>query len=48
MKDKKQELELSFISEASGHRHRVLDRVQVDELTLRALEEINNEDVDMQ
>ena len=26
MKDKKQELELSYISEVSGHKHRVLDR----------------------
>ena len=33
MKDKKQELELSYIGETSGNKHKILDRATVDQLT---------------
>lgn len=47
MKDKKQELELSYISESSGHKHKIIDRAAVDLLTAQALREIKGEDVEM-
>ena len=37
MKDKKQELELSFISESSGFKHKILDRNTVGVMTEQAL-----------
>jgi hypothetical protein len=33
MKEKKQELELSYISESSDFKHKILDRATVDALT---------------
>ena len=48
MKDKKQELELSILSEATGHKHKILDRDVVNGLTAAALAEISGEDVEMQ
>lgn len=47
MKDKKQELELSFISESSGFKHKIMDRATVNALTEQALREIKGEDVEM-
>ena len=47
MKEKKQELELSFISESSGFKHKILDRATVNLLTKNALQDINGEDVEM-
>jgi len=47
MKDKKQELEISILSETTGNKHKVLDRDVVNGLTAAALAEIQGEDVDM-
>ena len=47
MKEKKQELELSFISENSSRKHKILDRATTDALTEAALKELKGEDVDM-
>ena len=47
MKDKKQELELSILSESTGYKHKILDRAQVDSLTQAALRDIQGEDVEM-
>lgn len=47
MKEKKQELEISIISEATGYRHKILDRNIVDLHTTKALEEIENEQMEM-
>jgi len=47
MKDKKQELELSYISESSQFKHKILDRASVDALTEQALREIKGDDVEM-
>lgn len=47
MKEKKQELELSIISEETGFKHKILDRATVDALTVRAIEEIENEQMEM-
>lgn len=47
MKDKKQELELSFISESSGFKHKILDRNTVQVMTQEALRQINGDDVEM-
>ena len=47
MKDKKQELEISFIGESSGNKHKILDRKTVDELTANALREMDGDDVEM-
>ena len=47
MKEKKMEIELSVISEETGHFHKVLDRVFVDELTVRATEEIEKEEMEL-
>ena len=48
MKDKKQELELSILTEGTGYKHKILGRDQVDALTKAAQREISGEDVDMQ
>ena len=47
MKEKKQELELSYISESSGFKHKVLDVKTIATLTAAAKDEIKNEDVEM-
>lgn len=47
MKDSKQELELSILTEATGYKHKILDRTQVNSLTEAAIKEIQGEDVDM-
>ena len=47
MKDKKQEIELSMIGEGTGYKHRILDRKFIDDLTAKALEEIENEQMEM-
>ena len=47
MKDKKQELELSYISEKTNFKHKILDREAVDALTTQAKREIAGEDEEM-
>lgn len=47
MKDKKQELELSILSEDTGFTHKILDRVFVDQLALTAHEEIESDQMEM-
>ena len=47
MKDKKQEIELSIIGDNTGNKHRILDRKYLDDLTAKALEEIENEQMEM-
>jgi len=47
MKEKKQELEISYISESSGFKHKVLDVKTVTALTAQAKDDIKNEDVEM-
>ena len=47
VKDKKQELELSFISNESGLKHKIIDRATTDALTEQALKDIKGEDVEM-
>ena len=43
MKDKKQELELSIISEETEHKHKVLERSIIERFTLDAQAEIEND-----
>ena len=47
MKDKKQELELSYISESSGNKHKIVDRETTERITAEAKREIQGEDVEM-
>ena len=47
MKEKRQELELSFVSESSGFKHKIIDRSTVDALTENAIKEIKGEDAEM-
>lgn len=47
MKEKKQELELSIISDATGFKHKILDRAFVEHLTSQAQQEIENEQMEM-
>lgn len=47
MKEKKQELELSIISEETNFNHKILDRVFVDNLTVQAAQDIENEQMEM-
>jgi len=47
MKEKKQEIELSILSEETGYKHKILDRAFVDHLAAKAAEEIENEQMDM-
>ena len=47
MKDKKQELEISYVSESSGHRHKIIDRATMETLTADALKNIASDDVEM-
>jgi hypothetical protein len=43
MKEKKQELELSILSDGTGYKHKILERGFVDHLTASAQQEIENE-----
>jgi 20S proteasome subunit alpha 7 len=45
MKEKKQELELSVLTESAGHK--ILDRALVEALTTQAAQEIENEQMEM-
>lgn len=47
MKDKKMELELSVMSEATKWNHKILDRATSDKICSEALEAIENEDEEM-
>jgi 20S proteasome subunit alpha 7 len=47
MKDKKQELEISYISEASDFKHKILTRAATDALTEAAKRELDGDDVEM-
>lgn len=47
MKDKKQEIELSVIGESTKWTHKILDRKATDAITAVAIEEIENEDMEM-
>lgn len=43
MKEKKQELEISILSEGTGYKHKILERAFVEHLTSTAQQEIENE-----
>lgn len=47
MKEKKQELEISIISEDTKFLHKILDRATVDHLTVTAASEIENEQMEL-
>lgn len=47
MKEKKQELELSILSEETKWAHKILDRQTTDNLTAAAQAEMENEDQEM-
>jgi 20S proteasome alpha/beta subunit len=47
MKEKKQELEISIISDQTNFTHKILDRAVVDALTAHAAKEIEDEQMDM-
>lgn len=47
MKEKKQELEISVISDETDFKHKILDRAQVDQLTAQATQEIENEQMEI-
>ena len=47
MKDKKQELEISYISESSKFMHKILDRAATEALTEQAKKELDGDDVEM-
>jgi 20S proteasome subunit alpha 7 len=47
MKEKKQELEISILSDETNYTHKVLDRAIVDQLTAQAAQEIENEQMEM-
>ena len=47
MKDKKQELELSYISDKTNFKHKIMDREAVNALTEAAKRQIAGEDVEM-
>ena len=38
---------MSVLSDATGNVHKILDRATTDEITKQALQEIDNEDVEM-
>lgn len=48
MREKKQELELTILSEETGWVHKILDRATVDELTVTTKQQIEDDDGDMQ
>jgi hypothetical protein len=47
MKEKKQELEISIISDETDYKHKILDRVFIDQLTTQATQDIENEQMEM-
>lgn len=47
MKEKKQEIEISILSDETGYHHKILDRAIVEHLTAKAAEEIENEQMEM-
>lgn len=47
MKEKKQEIELSIISDETKYQHKILDRAFVDHLTTQAQQELENEQMEM-
>lgn len=47
MKEKKQELEISIISDETDFKHKILDRAIVDQLTAQASQEIENEQMEI-
>ena len=47
MKEKKQEIELSIISDETDFKHKILDRAIVDQLTGQASQEIQNEQMEI-
>ena len=47
MKEKKQELELSILSDETKYSHKILDRAFVDHLTEQAAKEIENEQMEI-
>lgn len=47
MKEKKQEIELSILSDETDYKHKILDRAFVDLLTTNAAQEIENEQMEM-
>ena len=47
MKDQKQELEISILSESTGKKHKILPRDVVDTMTKTALDEIENEQMEL-
>ena len=47
MKEKKQELEISIISDETDFKHKILDRVFVDQLTTQATQDIENEQMEI-
>ena len=47
VKDKKQEIELSVLSDATDYKHKILDRAFVEHLTTTAQQEIENEQMEM-
>lgn len=47
MKEKKQELELSVLSDENNYQHKILERAIVDNLTALALKEIEQEQMEM-
>jgi hypothetical protein len=47
MKEKKQELELSIISDDTNFTHKIVDRAIVEQLTAQATKEIEDEQMDI-
>lgn len=47
MKEKKQEIELSYISDETGYKHHIIDRAIVEDYTKKAQEEIEQEQMEM-
>jgi hypothetical protein len=47
MKEKKQELELSIISDDTNFNHKIVDRAIVEQLTAQATKEIEDEQMDI-
>jgi hypothetical protein len=47
MKEKKQEIELSIISDETNFTHKIIDRAIVDQLASQAAKEIEDEQMDM-
>ena len=47
MKEKKQEIEISILSDDTGYNHRVLDRAFLDQMSEQAAKEIEDEQMEM-